>query len=194
MKLLAAGVESAETYAPSGACFSPWRACYSPHGFSVGSLLLGDCMSHESKYEQRKRELVGCLGTTHALLRRIEEDERRDCVDALRDAAELTALLELRCDEALASAARASTQPHLQRVSIGGTIKVAYDGSFDRFKVWSDADDDRYTVLGLTSPEDALITGIEQAKRMAFINETPAALCCMFAGGPSRLLVFQPGQ
>jgi hypothetical protein len=60
--------------------------------------------------------------------------------------------------------------------------------------VWSDADDDRYTVLGLTSPEDALITGIEQAKRMAFINETPVALCCMFAGGPSRQLVFQPGQ
>ena len=68
-------------------------------------------MSHESKYEQRKRELVGCLGTTHALLRRIEEDERRDCVDALRDAAELTALLELRCDEAFASAKRDIAQP-----------------------------------------------------------------------------------
>ena len=151
-------------------------------------------MSHESKYEQRKRELVSCPGTSYALIRRIEEDELRDCVDAHRDAAELTALLDLRCDEALASAAPESAQPTTNRVSIGGTIKVAYDGSFDRFKVWSDADDDRYTVLGLTSPEDALLSGIAQARRMALINESPAALCCMFAGGPSRLLVFQPGQ
>ena len=68
-------------------------------------------MSHESKYEQRQRELVGCLGTSRALIRRIAEDERRDCVDAHRDAAELTALLELRCNEAFALAAPGSAQP-----------------------------------------------------------------------------------
>lgn len=65
-------------------------------------------MSHESMYELRKRQLASCPGTSHVLLRRLAEDERRDCVDAHRDAAELADLLDLRCNEALASAAVAS--------------------------------------------------------------------------------------
>jgi len=149
-------------------------------------------MSHGSMYELRKRQLASCPGTSHVLLGRIAEDERRDCVDAHRDAAELADLLDLRCNEALASAALTSIHRPAGRVSVSGTIKVAYDGAFDRFKVWSDADDDCYTVRGLTSPEVALTTGIAQAKLMAAINKSPAALCCMFAGGPSMLLVFEP--
>ncbi|MGP3505401.1 hypothetical protein [Paracidovorax citrulli] len=148
-------------------------------------------MGHESMYELRKHQLASCPGTSRVLLGRIAEDERRDCVDAHRDAAELADLLDLRCNEALASAALSSIHRPANRVSVSGTIKVAYDGGFDRFKVWSDADD-CYTVRGLASPEVALTTGIAQAKLMAAINKSPAALCCMFAGGPSMLLVFQP--
>lgn len=43
-------------------------------------------MSHESMYELRKRQLASCPGTSHVMLGRIAEDERRHCVGTRWDA------------------------------------------------------------------------------------------------------------
>ena len=73
-----------------------------------------------------------------------------------------------------------------------GVVKVAYDGDFHHFKVWSDADDDRYALRAIDSPEEALVQGIAQAKRKANDCGGAVVLQCLYLGGPTKLLTFHP--
>lgn len=51
-------------------------------------------------------------------------------------------------------------------VSIGGLITITHDGPL-QFSVQGPADDDRFTIRGLKSREEAYVVGLEQAQRKA---------------------------